>query len=900
MTIRNLEQLLSPRSIVLLGASDRPGSVGAVVTRNLLSAGFKGDIWLVNPRHDKVAGRPCYRNVAAVPGSPGLAVITTPPKVVPALIDELGEKGCRAAVVVTAGIKGELKDAMLKAAGRHLLRIQGPNCLGLMLPPVGVNASFSHLMPPAGHLAFLSQSGALITGIVDWAASRGIGFSHVVSMGDMADVDAGDLLDYLAADTASRAILMYLENVTSAPKFMSAARRAARVKPVIAIKSGRHAAGAAAALSHTGALAGADHAYQAAFRRAGILRVREMSELFSAAELLASVPKLPGERLAIITNGGGAGVLAADRLSDLGGELAKLSPATIAALDRILPATWSHRDPVDIIGDADAARFSAALDAVIGDPGVDAALVINCPTALNPSLEAAKAVTGVVGRRLSEGEPVKPVLTAWLGATAAESSRAHFAASSIPTFDTPADAIEGFAHLARYSRAQTELMATPPLVSQTGLDDARVRAIIAGARSAGREVLSEHEGKAIIEAYGIPVASTAIAKSPEEAERLSAPLIAAHGACVIKILSPDISHKSDVGGVRLDLETPAQVRDAASLMLSRIAAIGKTARIEGFTIEPMIRRPEAQELLLGLSVDPTFGPLITFGAGGIAVEVLKDVAHALPPLDPNLARDLMRQTRIWPLLQGYRDRPPADIDAVALALVRLATLAARHPEIREIDINPLLADHHGVIALDARVRVADQAKSPRVPMAIKPYPEEWEHSRDVQGLGRVLLRPIRPEDERLYEHFFAHVEPSDIRLRFFTPKVALSHRFLARLTQIDYAREMAFVAQRPGTDELLGVARFIADPDFVAGEYGVLVRSDLKGKGLGWTLMSELIDYARASGLSRMYGLVLRDNQTMIKMCEELGFHVAPDADDQQLVRAELDINGGAARSKSR
>ena len=889
MTIRNLEHLLAPRSIALIGASDRPRSVGKVLTDNLHNGGFKGDIWLVNPNRDSVGGAPCYKTLALVPAVPDLAVIASPPETVPQLIDELGRKGCRAAVVITAGIGGKLRQNMLEAARPYLMRIQGPNCLGLMLPALGINASFAQIGPPAGKLAFLSQSGALITGIVDWAASRGIGFSHVVSLGDMADVDAGDLLDYLAGDPNSSAILMYLESVTAAPKFMSAARRAARVKPVIVLKSGRHASGAAAAFSHTGALAGADHAFEAAFRRAGMLRVRELSDLFSAAEVLANVPPLNGERLAIITNGGGAGVLAADRLSDLQIEPTQLSEPTIALLDRELPPTWSRRNPVDMIGDADATRFGVTLETVLDDPKVDAAIVINCPTALNPSLDAAEAVTRALDAKRIAGKSAKPVLTTWLGMTAAASSRTHFAQHGIPTFDTPADAVEAFGQLARYRRAQTELMAIPPSLPEAIFKDGPAAAsIIKTALEAGHETMTEVESKALLAAYDIPATVTIVASTPEDAARLAKPILDLHGACALKILSVDISHKSDIGGVRLDLTSPGQVREAAGLMLARVCAAKPDAHIEGFTVQPMIKRPGAHELLLGISIDQTFGPLVTFGAGGVAVEAIRDVAHALAPLDLNLARDLMRQTRVWRLLQGYRDRKPADIDAIALTLVRLSYLAARHPEIREIDINPLLADEHGVVALDARVRIADEAKCPRTPMAIKPYPTEWERPLKLSGLGNILLRPIRPEDETLYASFFAHVDSADVRLRFFQPKVGLSHRFLARLTQIDYAREMAFVAIAEDTSELMGVARFVADPDFVAGEYGILVRSNLKGKGLGWALMTHLIDYARASGLSQIYGHVLAHNTTMLAMCEQLGFATEIDANDPALAKAKL------------
>jgi acetyltransferase len=891
MTIRNLDGVFRPRSIALLGASDTPHRVGCVVTSNLLKGGFKGDVWLVNPTRETAHGVGCFQSVSNLPGVPDLAIVATPPSTVPTLIDELGRKGCRAAVVITAGIRDDLRREMLEASGRYLLRIVGPNCLGVMLPLVGVDASFSHRAPLPGVLAFLSQSGALVTGIVDWASSRGIGFSHVISMGDMADVDAGDLLDYLAGDTQSHAILMYLENITHAPKFMSAARRAARAKPVIVIKSGRHAAGAAAALSHTGALAGADSAYEAAFRRAGVLRVYELSELFGAAEVLARVPKLTGEALAIITNGGGAGVLAVDRMGDLDLDPAELSLETIASLDRVLPAMWSRRDPVDIIGDAPAERFGAALEAVLDDPGVDAALVLNCPTALNPSLAAARAVSDVVEARRAAGKGIKPVLTAWLGDEAAAESRQHFAAHDLATFETPAAAVDGYSTLIRYHRAQTELMATPMSLPEGGGDGVtRVSEIIQAALRDGRDVLTEVEGKAMLSAYGIATVETAIAKSPREVEELAGPPIKNHGACAIKILSVDITHKSDVGGVRLDLETPQQAAQAAQGMLERLRVTMPDARIEGFTVQPMIKRPGAHELLLGISRDPTFGPLITFGAGGIAVEALRDVAHALPPLDLNLARDMMRQTRVWRLLQGYRTRPPANIDDIAAVLVRLSNLAADHQEICELDINPLLADDKGVIALDARVRISDATKFPCTPMAIKPYPSKWEAIREFGPLGSVLLRPIRPEDELLYSDFFALVDRDDQRMRFFTPHTSLSHRFLARLTQIDYAREMAFVAISRGDGRLLGVSRFVADPDFVTGEFAILVRSDVKGHGLGWALMMHLITYAQESGLQQIYGHVMRSNTTMMAMAQELGFEIMSDPDDPTLNMATLSI----------
>jgi acetyltransferase len=892
MTVRNFASLFQPRSIVLIGASNRPGSVGLITAQNLLAGGFAGPVWFVNPKHSEVAGQVCYPAVSALPSAPDLAVIVTPPQTVPPLIGELGAKGGRAAVVITAGIRGELKQAMLDAARPYTLRIQGPNCIGLALSRIGLNASFAP-QPLPGSIAFLSQSGALITGIVDWARGRSIGFSHVVSLGDMADVDFGDLLDYLAADARCRSILLYMESVTHAPKFLSAARRAARSKPVVVVKTGRSATGAKAAMSHTGALAGSDAAYDAAFRRSGLLRVRELDDLFSAAEMLARHPqRLTGDRLAILTNGGGAGVMATDRLGDRDGTLATLSEATRTALDAVLPPTWSHGNPVDIIGDADAGRYRAALEVLLGSDDADAVLVMNCPTALASSTEIASEVVAAIDARRRKGERAKPVLAVWLGDAASREARRLFAESNVASFATPDDGVDGFMQLVDYGRVQEQLMRTPPsLPGELGFDSAQAESTIRSALDAGRTVLSEVEAKTLLAAYGIPVVETAIAASPEEVGRLARGIVAEHGACVVKVLSDDISHKSDVGGVRLGLEHAEEAERAADDMLARIAKLMPDARVKGFTVQPMIRRPRAHEVILGMSVDATFGPLMMFGAGGTAVEVLRDTATALPPLDMNLAFDMMQRTRIWRLLQGYRDRPAADIDAVAEALVRLSYLAARHPEIREVDINPLLADDKGATALDARVRVADAAVEPRVSMAIRPYPSQWQLETDLAGVGHLRIRPIRPEDERLYHELFAHVTDNDRRLRFFGAGLDLSHGLLARLTQIDYAREMAFVAIAENgalSGALLGVARLIADPDYTRGEYAILLRSDLKGRGLGWQLMQYLIDYARTEGLKELYGAVLTENSTMLDMCRQLGFRVEPEPDDPSARRVVL------------
>ena len=899
MTIRNLQFLLGPASVALIGASPEARSIGKIIASNLRGGGFAGPVWLVNPRHSQINGERCYASADDLPGVPGLAVIATPPATIPQLIADLGRKGTRAAVVISAGVTPSLRQAMLDAARPHLLRIQGPNCLGLMLPEIGLNASFCHRSPLAGDLALVSQSGALITAIVDWAAGRNIGFAQIMSLGDMADVDFGDTLDYLAGDTKSRAILLYIEQLTHAAKFMSAARRAARVKPVVVIKAGRHAEGAKAARSHTGALAGSDAAYEAAFRRAGVLRVNELQDLFNAAEMLARLPHLDGERLMILTNGGGAGVLAADRLADFGGTLAALPDATVQALNAALPQTWSKGNPIDIIGDADASRYTTALDCLMADGSSDAILVMNCPTALTSSTEIARAVVDAKSRRRKDGKADKPLLTNWLGDGAAKEARELFARERIATFETPASAIEGFMQLVRYTRAQTELIRTPPpLPDAMTFDVAAARSVIQAARGRGRSALTETmltevEAKLLLSAYAIPVVPTVTAKTSAEAALIAEGLLSgptAATACVVKILSDDITHKSDAGGVRLGLETAAAVGEAVRDMLERIAREHPTARIQGVTVQPMIRRPRAYELIVGMSVDATFGPMLTFGAGGTAVEVLRDTAQALPPLDLQLARDLMRQTRVQKLLDGYRDRPQADLAAIALTLVKTSALVIAHPEILELDINPLLADEAGVIALDARVRVAGDTDAPRQPMAIKPYPVAWERRLSLPMIGDLLQRPIRPEDELLYGHLIERLTTEDMRMRFFIGHPHHSHKLIARLTQIDYAREMAFVAISQQSGELLGVARLIADPDYRRAEYAVIVASDLKARGLGWSLMQHLIDYARHEGLSELFGDVLSENTAMLRMCREFGFKIAAQPDDASLSRVTLDL----------
>jgi len=893
VSVRNFNYLFKPRSVALIGASDKPDSVGGVLTRNLMSGGFDGSIMLVTPTHAAIGGNATFRDVDHLPRAPDLAVIATPPAAVPNLIAALGRRGTKAAVVITAGFgEGDdvagasLRQAMLDAAKPYLLRVVGPNCLGIIATQHHLNATFAHLDPPRGDLAFVAQSGAIITAMLDWAAARGIGFSHVVSLGDMADVDFGDMLDYLASDGGTRAILLYIEGITAPRKFMSAARVAARTKPVLVVKAGRRSEGARAVRSHTGAMAGSDAVYDAAFRRAGMLRVYELDELFDAAETLALCDPLVGERLAIVSNGGGLAVMATDSLIEAGGTLAPLAPETTAALDRVLPRTWSRGNPVDIVGDASPQRYRDAVAVVRRDANVDALLVLNAPTALASPVEAARAVAaeGRAGHR--------NLLTSWVGQKSADAARQVFAAARIPTYATPSEAVRGFMHLVRHRRRQQLLLeipdAAPPEFSP---DRDRVRRLIDSALARSRTWLSATDSKEILQAYGIPVAAAQTAKDPAEVGAIARNL---GTACAIKILSPDITHKSDVGGVALDLQTPAAASAEAERMLARVRQAQPQAHIEGFTVEPMVVRRDAYELILGMTDDPQFGPVILFGQGGTAAELIDDTALTLAPLNLALARSLMARTRVYRLLQGYRNQPAAALDAIAATLVKLSQLVVDFAEVAELDVNPLVANAQGVIALDARLRVKAVSGDPAARLAIRPYPTALVEHVVLPDGQAYQLRPIRPEDAPAIQVMFRRLESEDIRMRFFAPIAELSPALLARLTQLDYDREMALLLTEsdggtaPG--DLVGVVRLAADPDNEQAEFAITVRSDRKGHGIGYFLMQRIITYARSRGIASLRGDVLRENRLMLDLCRDLGFVLEPLPEDPEIVRATLGL----------
>ncbi|NHZ80866.1 GNAT family N-acetyltransferase [Massilia sp. CCM 8695] len=887
MSVRNLHQLFAPRSVAIIGASARPNSVGATVLRNVIEGGFTGAVYPVNPKYDNLAGLRVYARVSALPAAPDLAIICTPPATVPGLVRQLGEAGTRAAIILTAGLNAlhdgqgrTLRQATLDAARPYTLRLLGPNCVGLLVPGIGLNASFAHTGALPGKIAFVSQSGALVTGVLDWAKSRGIGFSKFISLGDSADIDFGDLLDYLASDPQTSAILLYMEDVRHARKFMSAARAAARSKPTLVLKAGRVAEGAKAAASHTGALAGSDDVYDAAIRRAGMLRVLSTEDLFAAVATLAHARPLFGENLVILTNGGGPGVMATDAVVCGKGSMAQLAPDSVARLDAVLPSTWSRANPVDIIGDAPAQRYVDALNILLQDPQADAILFIHAPTAIVPSADIARAIAPIA--KASS----RNILACWLGGNAVAEARAIFSEAGIPSFGTPEEAVSAYLQIVQYRRNQNLLMQVPPAacdeaVADAASDPAAARALVHKALAEGRTLLSEPETKALLAAYGVAVVQTRSTASVEEA-------VAAANAIgfpvALKILSPDITHKSDMGGVVLDLEDANAVRAAAQRMNKQLAQLQPDARLEGFSVQQMARRPDAHELIVGVATDPVFGPVILFGQGGIAVEVTADHAVALPPLNVVLARDLISRTRVAKLLAGYRNRPPASMDAIIATLMRISHMVADLPELVELDINPLLVDSDGALALDARMRVAiaDHSASTLDRLAIRPYPHELEERIDWQGES-LLLRPIRPEDGAAHVAFFNALSDDDVRYRMFVRVRELNASQLARFTQIDYDREMAFIATRPGPDgasETLGVARVVCDPDNISAEFAVTVRSDLKGHGLGQLLMEKLIDYCRSRGTREIVGEALPQNTRIAKLARKLGFAVSKSTED--------------------
>ena len=871
MSIRNLDSLFRPRSVAVIGGSSRAGSLGERVLTNIIDGGFEGTIFAVNPHRVEFEDAWWIDSIANLPEGPDLAVIVTPAASVPAIIDALGEKGTRTAVVISAGFhEPEIRGAMLAAAKPHLMRVIGPNCLGVLMPHAKLNASFAPRAAIPGRLAFVSQSGALVTAMLDWAAERHIGFSSVVSVGDMADVDLCDLIDKLAADTATDAILLYVEGITDAPKFLSAARAASAVKPVIAIKAGRATGTAKAAMSHTGALIGAYDAHMAAFERAGIVTVDSLSELFDAAQLLCRCHPTTGGRLAIVSNGGGAGVLAADALAHTGGTLAALSADTVAALDRTLPHGWSRANPIDVVGDAHAERFTNATLAALDDPGVDAVLVIHCPTAVATGHEIATGLIGAIAQR-KQG-PRKPVIACWMGPANAHAAQAVFDAAGIALFDSIDDAVRGFGYLLRASQVRAARMRAPSPLTLAEADRAGADGVLADARASGRCVLSAIETRAILAAYGIPVVDARFAATPDVLLQnfydLSPPF-------VLKIVSPDLTHKSDAGAVETGLPNREAVVAAARAMAARVAREHPDAHVAGFEVQPMLEIQPGREMFAGFADDPTFGPMLAFGAGGKAVELLHDRALGLPPLDDDLALKMVGDTRIAALLAGYRDVPAVDTREIVRVLNALSQIAIDHPEIAELDINPLVPTPMGILAVDARARIADPAR--RVPLAIQPYPAEWEAELTTRSGVALHVRPVRPDDEAALADMFAAVSPEDLRFRFLSAVRTVGRDRLVPMTQVDYRRTINFLAFAGG--QLVASAMLASDPDGERAELALAVRADFKGKGVSWKLVDHVMRYARVRGIKTVESIESRDNHAAIALEREAGFEVAPHGD---------------------
>jgi len=888
-----LTPLFEPASVAIIGATERAGAIGAVLVDNMRAAGYRGALLAVNPKHRSISGVPCYPSIGQVPQRVDLAVIATPPQTVPQLMAECGLAGARSAVIITAGFSetGEagarLERAALDNARRHGVRVIGPNCLGIMRPGIGLNATFARGNGLPGGLGLVSQSGAVCTAMLDWALPNKVGFSSVISMGGSRDIDFGEIIDYLVHDPKTEHILLYIEGVRDARRFFSSLRAAARIKPVILMKVGRHPVGSRAAVSHTGAIVGADDVFDAVVKRAGAVRVTTIGQLVAAAQALTAHVRPRGERLAIITNGGGPGVMAADRAADLGIPLADLSPRTIDALQGALPANWSHGNPVDLIGDADAARYRAAVTACLDDDQVDGALVILTPQAMTEPAKAADAVIAAARGRS------KPVLACWMGEASVTAARGRFTGAGIPVFRTPDPAVEMFGHLSSFYRNQQTLLQTPgPLAPHSSPDVAAARRIIDAALAEKRAVLTEIESKDVLAAFGIPVAKTVAVADADAA-------VAAAGRIgypvVLKIDSPDITHKTDVGGVLLNLPDAEAVRAGFARVTTQAARIKPRARISGAVIEPMVRRPNGRELMVGVLRDPVFGPAIAFGSGGIAIEVHRDRAVALPPLNSFLVAELIRGTRVAKLLGPFRRMPAANMAALESVLLRVSEMVCELPWIVELDINPLIVDERDAIVVDARVVIADYVplRGRYGHMAIHPYPaelvENWQSGGDS-----VTLRPIRPEDAEIEQEFVRGLSPESRRFRFMDTLRELTPQMLARFTQIDYDREMAFVATvvREGREAEVGVCRYVTNPDGESCEYAIVVSDGWQRRGLGRRMMTQLIEVARARGLRTMIGHVLGNNRGMLSLCQSLGFAVSESAEDPSVKRVTLVLNG--------
>lgn len=890
--MHEISKILQPKSLALFGASDSLSKPGGVILRNLIERPFRGRVIPINPRHERILGLPVYSSLDAVPEAPELAVIATPAKTVPGILEQCGQRGITAAVIISAGFEDGSPDGPRLAteldtvARRYGIRFLGPNCLGVMRPDIGLNASFSAGSPGPGGLGLVSQSGALCAAVLDWAQASGVGFSSMVSIGDAANVDFGEILDFLTGDPATKSIMLYVEGVRNARRFVSSLRSAARVKPVVVMKSGRSSSGTQAAATHTGALLGGDDVFDAVLRRTGAVRVSSFSNFFSAAATLQAGVRTKGNRLAIVTNAGGPAVMAADSAADKGIPLATLSKATVAALNADLPPHWSRANPIDVLGDASPDRFAAAAEACLADDGVDALLVILTPQAMTQP----EQVAGKIATLAAHGH--KPIFAVWMGEESVASSREIFRAARIPTYRTPEAAVEGFATTLAYHENQRLLLETPtPLTAQDPPDVEGAQMIVEGALAEHRSQLTLAEAKALLAAFRVPILPSIPARDASEAliaaEELGFPV-------ALKIDSPDVTHKTDVGGVQLNIRGAHELPHAVNQLIDRVEKAAPRAKIRGVLVEKMASGNSARELMIGVASDPVFGPAITFGLGGTMVEVVRDRVVGIPPLNRYLAKKLIDSSAASACLGPFRGSPPVNHEAIEAVLLRVSEMVCALPALQELDINPLLAGASGVMAVDARIVVKRRPASDKNygHMAIHPYPERLIRNWELADGTVVTLRPIRPEDAAIERRFVNGLSDQSKYFRFMHAVSEITPEMLARFTQIDYDREMAFIAVvgESASEREIGVARYFVDPFDEACEFAVVIADDWRGKGLGAELLRALIESARQKGARRMYGGVLAENVNMLKFAAKAGFRVSENPDDRTMLNLELEL----------
>jgi acetyltransferase len=879
-----LAPLLMPSSIAIVGASEDAASVGAALAGNL-SGSFAGSVFLVNAHRDTIHGSKAYRSIADLPEAPDLALIATPAETVAGVIEDCGRRGVRAAVILSSGLGAGSADGaqylarIAACAAQHRLRILGPNSLGIMRPALGLNATFASSQARSGSVALVAQSGAMVSAVLDWADADELGFSSVISLGNKLDVDFADVLDFLTLDPATESIVLYVEGIRNARKFMSALRAAARSKPVIVLKAGRDAAGSRAAATHSSAMAGRDDVVDVALRRAGAVRVRTFVQLFSAAKCLSSRYRPTGNRLAVVTNGGGPGVMAADRADGVGIEVARLSPQTLARLDQTLPPGWSRDNPVDLLEDANVERYREAVAACMEDPGVDGLLVILAPQAMTRTDDIARAVVDLTRQN------GKHLFACWMGDRSVQRARKLLADARIPTFRTPEPAVEAFANIATYYQNQRLLMQVPgPLAHSDAPDMEGAREVAASAMAQNRALLNEVESKAMLACFRIAVAQTVLARSPTEAimvaEQIGFPV-------AMKVSSPEVSHKRAVGGVRLNVSSAREVRSSYEEIRAAVAGHLPAAPIDGVTLQPMVTGAGTREVMLGLFTDEAFGPVITFSAGGSDVELIADRAVALPPLNEFLAETLIEKTRIGRLLKA--ELTPAGFDALVGLLLRVSEMACELPWLRAMDVNPVIVGAAGSVAVDARIEIAPTPEASRYDryahMAIHPYPSHLTRQHVLPDGIAVTLRAIRPEDAAMERAFVRNLSEESKYFRFISALRELSERMLVRFTQIDYDREMALIAvvEENGADLEIGVARYAINPDHESCEFALVVADRWHGRGIATMLMNALMEAARDKGLVLMEGVVLHNNDKMLRLMRRLGFEIRPEAEDPSL-----------------